>query len=183
VDLPYNLADWIYGLVRSGPPFPRDLLWIVLAGIPVTLIHELGHAYAARRLLGTEVEVSVGNAGRLAEVRLAGITATIKALPHPGRAAGYASFDASRARASDVVWIALAGPLASLAGLVVSAGLFSVGPAAGVLHDLLWGIVFTSVGGVLTVIPFVFQERRDGPRLRTDGRLALDALKVIREVR
>jgi hypothetical protein len=56
-------------------------------------------------------------------------------------------------------------------------------PAAGTVHDLLWGLVVTSAGGVLTLIPFVFQERRDGPRLRTDGRLALDALKVVRAVR
>ena len=119
VDFLYTLADSIYAFMQSGPSFPLDLLCIVLAGIPVTLIHELGHARAARRLLGGEVEVSVGSAGRLAQVRLAGITASVKALPHPGRAAGYTSFDDSRARAGDVVWIALAGPLASLGSLVI----------------------------------------------------------------
>jgi membrane-associated protease RseP (regulator of RpoE activity) len=33
---------------------------------PVVLLHELGHAIAARRLLGGEVTMSVGTAGTLA---------------------------------------------------------------------------------------------------------------------
>ncbi len=36
---------------------------------------------------------------------------------------------------------------------------------------------------LLNLIPFEYQERRDGPRLRTDGRLAPDAIRVARALR
>ena len=175
----YTLADRIYWFMESGPPFVFALLLIVVVSVPLTLIHELGHAVAARRQLDTEVDVSVGSAVKIAQVRLAGINATINALPHPGRAAGFASFADARARAIDIVRIALAGPLASLCALLVSAWVYSAAPHTGLAHDVLWATVSVSLCGVLTVIPFTYEERRDGPRFRTDGHLALDALKVV----
>jgi hypothetical protein len=179
MDFLYALADWIYRFMESGPPFPAALVWILVASAPATLIHELGHAVAARQLLGEEVEVSVGSAGKIAQVRLAGVDATIKALPHPGRAAGFASFGDASARAIDVVWIAVAGPLASLCGLLLAGGLLSAAPDTGLTHDFLWATVFLCFGGILSLIPFSYQDRRDGPQNRTDGRLALDAMKVV----
>ena len=56
-------------------------------------------------------------------------------------------------------------------------------PAAGALHDLLWTSTLGSVFAVLNLIPFTYQERRDGPRLQTDGRLALDAARVLGSLR
>ena len=183
MDLLYWLAERVIVFMDSAPPFWVSLVWIVVAGIPATLIHELGHAVAARRLLDAEVDVSVGSAAKIAQVRLAGVTATINALPHPGKAAGFASFDDAGARAIDALWIAVAGPLASLCSLVVSAWLFSAAPDTGLVHGFLWAVVALSFGGILTLIPFTFEERRNGPQMRTDGRLALDALKVIWAVR
>jgi hypothetical protein len=81
--------------LRASPGFPVVFMYLTLAGIPVTLLHELGHAAIARRRLGGEVQVSVGTAGKIANVRLGQITMFINALSHPGRAAGRASFTAT----------------------------------------------------------------------------------------
>ena len=115
-------------------------------------------------------------------MRLGEITVSLNALSEPGRLGGYAEFDDSRATARDVVLIAVAGPAASLVGTVFTAWLFSGAPA-GTLRDVLWALTLAGVFGVLNLIPFSFQERRDGPSLRTDGRLALDALRVVRALR
>jgi hypothetical protein len=93
------------------------------------------------------------------------------------------AFDASRATAHHVFWIAIAGPLASVAGTVVAAALYSAAPASGFVHDLLWAAVAGGVVGVLNIIPLKVQEKRTGPVLHTDGWLALDALRVARALR
>jgi hypothetical protein len=178
VDLIYAVAEAIYRFMESGPALPLAFVYIALAAIPVTLLHEFGHAFAAKRLLETQVQVSVGSAGKIAELRLGQITASINALSVPGRVAGTAAFDASRATAKDVVSIAVAGPFASFAGTIVTAGLLASAPAAGIAHDFLWAAVGSGVFGVLNLVPLEFQERRGGPRVRTDGRLAIDALRV-----
>lgn len=183
MDLLYSLANLIVEFMESAPAWPLGLLYPFIAAIPAVLVHELGHAVVAQRRLGADVDISVGSAGKLAQLRLGQITASIHALSHPGRAAGSASFDGSAARAVDVVWIAVAGPLASLAGVLVTALLFAAAPETGLVHDLLWGALLAGVLGVLNLIPFAFQERRAGPSLRSDGRLALDALAVVRAVR
>jgi hypothetical protein len=183
VDLLYGIADAIYGFTESAPPFPVAFLYIAVGAIPVALLHELGHAFAARRLLGSEVEVSVGNAGKIAQVRLGQIDATINVVSHPGRAAGVATFDASRATAQQVLWIALAGPFASLAGVVLTGALLSVAPDTAIVQGFLWATFLGGVFGTLNIVPFEFEERRDGPAVQTDGRVALQALKVARELR
>src|SRR4051794_14208217 len=99
------VARAVVNFMNSGPAMPGALVYLALAAIPVTLLHELGHAVVARRLLGGEVSVTVGTAGRLAELQLGHIRVSINALSHPGRRGGVATFDASRARARDIVWI------------------------------------------------------------------------------
>jgi hypothetical protein len=183
VDLLYGLAEAIASFMAFRPAMPAVFLYLALAGIPAILLHELGHAFAAARRLGGEVEVSVGNAGRLAELRLGQIKASINALSLPGRASGLATFDDSRATAHDVLWVAVAGPLASLLGALPTAMLLAAAPESGFAHDLLWAGLLVGIVGVLNLIPFEFQERRNGPRFRSDGRLALDALRVARALR
>jgi membrane-associated protease RseP (regulator of RpoE activity) len=178
-----SLALAFARFVRASPGMPGAFLYLVIVGIPVTLVHELGHAVVARRRLGGEVRVSVGTAGKIANVRLGQIAVSIKAVGHPGRRAGLASFDAARASAWDVVMIALAGPAASLIGCVITCWGLSASPSIGVAHNLLWAA--TAAGGcaVLNVIPFEFQERHGGPRLRSDGLVALRAGRIAQSIR
>jgi hypothetical protein len=179
----YDAADALYRFMEASPGLPVSLLYIALAGIPVILLHELGHALAARRLLGTEVGVEVGSVGELARLRIGQIETTINAFSLPGQIGGSATFDDSRATARHVFWIAIAGPLASVVGTIVAVALYSAAPASGVVHDFLWAAVAGGVFGVLNIIPLKLQERRSGPVLHTDGRLALDALRVTRALR
>jgi hypothetical protein len=183
VDLLYEVAEATLRYMNSGPPLLLVVVYVFIAGIPLTLLHELGHAVAARLLLGADVEISVGSAGKLAALQLGQVSATINALSLPGRAAGSATFDDSRASARDAFWIAIAGPLASLAGTAATAMLLSNAPSTGIVHDLLWAALPVGVFGVLNLVPYEFKEDRDGPALRTDGRLALDAVKVTRALR
>jgi hypothetical protein len=183
VDALYRLADAIVHFMDSSPGLPISLLCIAIAALPVTLLHELGHAVAARRLLGSDVQVSVGSTGKLADIQLGQIALAINALSHPGRASGAAEFDASRATARDILLIALAGPAASLVGTVLTAWALSAASPSGALHNLLWAATAAGVFGVLNLVPLSFQEGRDGPSVRTDGRLALDALRVARALR
>jgi hypothetical protein len=92
-------AQAIVNFMNSAPAFPQALVFIALGAIPVTLVHELGPALAARRLLGTPVAVAVGSVGKLAEFELGRITVSLNALGSPGRVDGSATFDASRAQA------------------------------------------------------------------------------------
>jgi hypothetical protein len=179
----YDLADAIVRFMDSSPGLPIGLLYLAVAGIPVTLLHELGHAVVARRFLGGEVQVSVGTAGKLAEMRLGQIALSVNALSSPLTASGVARFDGSRATARDVLLIALAGPAASFVGAVLSAWGLSAGSPSGALHDLLWAATLAGIFGVLNLVPLAFQERRDRPPVRTDGRVALDALRVARALR
>ena len=183
MDLLHAFADGLYRFMEASPGFPVSLLYIAIAAIPVALLHEFGHAFAARRLLDADVSIEVGTVGELARLRLGQIETTINAVGLPGQVGGAATFDASRATAHHVFWIAIAGPLASVAGTAVAGVLYSAAPASGVVHDLLWGAVAGSIFGVLNIIPLTFQEKRAGPVLRTDGWLAMDALRAARALR
>ena len=80
-----------------------------------------------------------------------------------------------------VVWIALAGPAASLCGLCVTASLFSTAAGAGVVHGLLWAATLTGVGAVvLNLVPFELRDRDGLTTFRSDGRVLLDALRALR---
>jgi hypothetical protein len=179
-----NLAWDFDHFMKSAPLLPITLIWLAVAAIPVTLLHEWGHALAARRLLGGEVKVSVGNAGRVAEIRLGQIATSINACSSPTRFAGQATFDGSHATARDVVRIALAGPLASLFRFLAVLPLYSATAPGTVAHGFLWALVFESAFGVLlNLIPFTIQNGRGSPKRRSDGGLAFDALKVIGQLR
>jgi hypothetical protein len=182
VDVLYWLAAALDDFMNAGPGGWSFLLWGFAASVPVVVVHELGHAIVAAHRLGADVEVTVGNAVKLAQVRMGRIHASLNMLPRPGHVAGSARFDASRATARDVLWIALAGPFASLVGVVVTALLLRHVPPAGVIHDLLWWMTGAGVLAVLlNLLPFK-PEESDGTKVWTDGRMALDALRIIRSV-
>jgi hypothetical protein len=174
----HDIAATIDDFMKSGPGMPASVIYLLVSSIPVILFHELGHAVVAARRLGGPVHVVVGSTGRLISARVGQINMGVNALPNPSRVAGSASFDASHASARDLMLVALAGPLASLLGLVLTAWALGLAPAHGAWHNLLWGATAAGVCGVLNIIPFSFQERRNGPTIRTDGLLALDAARA-----
>ena len=183
MDLLYAIAEALFNFINSGPALFTSALYLLPAGLPLILLHELGHAVVAARRLGGDVEVTVGNAVRLAQFRLGHVNASLHALQSPLGTVGSVSFDVSRARAKDVLWIAVAGPLASLIGFVGVLTAYSIAPGDGVLHDLLWAAVWASLYGVLNLIPFRLQELGQSSPQPSDGWLARDALRVIRDLR
>jgi len=79
------LAKVAYDFMQSRPGTLLWLLYWVAAAIPLTFLHELGHALVAQRRLGGEVAISVGTAGKVAELRLAQIKVSVNALFDPTR--------------------------------------------------------------------------------------------------
>ena len=183
MDLLYSIAQALYDFINSGPGLLAFFVYLVLAGCPLVLLHEYGHAIVAVLRLETDVEVAVGDVVKLAEFRLGQVNASVHALQGVTGIAGSANFDASRARAEDVLWIALAGPFVSAICLALTIVCYSIAPSDGFLHDLLWVAVVVNLYGVLNLIPFKLQDRRSSPAEPSDGQLALDALRVIRELR
>ena len=182
MDVLYSLAQVLYDFIESSPGLLGILVYPFVVGFPLIWLHEIGHALVAVRRLDTDVEVTVGNAAQVAQVRLGQINASLNVLRTPGAPAGSATFDASRARAEDVFWIALGGPALSAVALVLTIVIYSAAPADGFVHDLLWTAVMVGLYGVLNLIPFKFGGEGDG-QSASDGRMALDALRVIRELR
>ncbi|MBA3745933.1 MAG: hypothetical protein H0W96_00315 [Solirubrobacterales bacterium] len=128
--------------------------------------------------------IAVGSVGKFADLQLGQIKLSLHALGSLTHAAGSATFDASRARARDILLIALAGPAASAVGLLVSIAMLRASPAAGPLHDLIWTTVLGGVFAiVLNLIPFSYEEGRDGRQNNTDGRIALDAARILHALR
>lgn len=178
----YDAMAWFVEFMDSGSSW-HVMIFIFVGAIPMTLLHELGHALAARALLDAPVSVAVGSYGTFARLRLGEISVSLNAIASPARVGGSATFDASRATARDMLLIALAGPAASAAGLVVAALALAALPDQGIAHGVAWAAVLASAFGVLNLIPLTLRERRDGPSLQTDGRLALDAARVLRSLR
>ena len=182
MDLLYTIAEAINNYM-NGHGFLVHVVYLVIAAMPMILLHELGHAVAAVHLLGEDVEVDVGKVGRLAELKLGQITVSLNAIAHPGQPDGSAQVDDSRATARDVLLIALAGPAASLAGTLLTAMVIYVASPSGVLADLLWAATVVGAVGVLNLVPFRYQASRSEPAWRSDGLLALDALRVVHALR
>ncbi len=70
MDILYWLAGVIYNFMSAMPegwPWGFSFLWWgLIAAIPLTIVHELGHAVVAAHRLEEEVEVTVGGAVKLA---------------------------------------------------------------------------------------------------------------------
>lgn len=182
MDLLYAIAQAIVTFMDGGPGIFTVAPLLLVVGLGTTLLHELGHAAAAEARLGEDVVVTVGGVGRIAELQLGRASVTVNAFGRLGGPAGVAEVDAARATARDVLAIALAGPAVSLVAALLSAWMLTA-TTDGLLHDVLWTATVLNVGGVLNLVPLRLQERRGGPMLRTDGRLALDALRVVRATR
>ena len=166
----------------SVPEMPALLLYLAAAAVPAILLHQLGHALVSFRRLGGPVNLSPGVTSTLVSIRIRRLRLHVSALSHAAEPASPASLAAVRASARDVMLVAVAGPAASLVCSALAACALSLTPGTGPAHDFLWASAATGLLGVLTVVPLVFQERPGGPRLRTDGRLVLDAVRAVRQL-
>lgn len=183
MDAVYFVVEALVAFAEREPSsFFVTLALLAVLSIPVTLLHETGHAVVARMTLETDVEVRVGDVGKLAELQLGEIRFHVNVASTFSGPAGHAAFDDSRARARDIIVIALAGPAASLIGTVVTALICNASSPGTALHDVFWAATVVGAWGVvINLIPMELAQRR-GERWRTDGRLALDAFRTLRAV-
>lgn len=183
MDALYGLAGTLASFLDASPGLIVSFVGLALVSIPLTLLHELGHATVARRLLGGDVSITVGSSGTFAELQFGRISVALNALSDPSRRGGQARFDTSHASGRDIAAVALGGPAASLGGFVATAWAYSV-TGGGVLHTLLWCATLAGAGAtIINLIPMQLQERAGEPPVRTDGALALEALRVTRDRR
>lgn len=155
----------------SGPGTTGWLLALFIVASPTTLLHELGHAVAARRRLDGDVLVEVGLEPRPWKFSMGGIDFAVSPLTTPIGHAGTCIYR-GWATARDTLAISLGGPAATALGFVAALG--AVSYLDGFARDLAWMAAVTQgFGLVLNLIPF-----RLANGLQSDGMVALDALRT-----
>jgi hypothetical protein len=152
-------------------------------------IHEAGHAVAAlaRRQPGVEVRMGTGQTFVL-ETRLRAVKLR---LANPGFlrvGSGQVRWDSERTTVLDLLFIAIAGPAASLLGGLGFAWLAGQCQWGSELYDFLGltALNMIAFGCVLNLVPFTLTEgtrRRPGMAVRTDGGIILDLLRLIASLR
>jgi hypothetical protein len=171
----YEVAARFADFMNDGP----GLIWMaVVSGVlavPLTLMHEIGHAVAARKLLRGSVLVHVGHGHARWEFSACGVEFRV-ALVHPFAVpAGFCEYDGAGARARDEVAVALAGPAVTLLGLALS--LVALAHVDGLVRAVVWvAVIAQAFALVICLLPLTMTDRR-GRAWRSDGRLALDALR------
>lgn len=149
---------------------------------PAVLVHELGHAVAARMLAGGDVRMRIGLRDTGLKLRLGGVTATLD--PVGALVGGSVRFEPGRATIDDFILIVLAGPFASLLGALVSLRLFAAdGPYYGTADTFLWAFALVNLFGLANLLPFRVRVTRRSPLQGSDGRLVMDALALKRTLR
>lgn len=158
--------------MSSGPGGWEWLGMLLIVTPLVTFWHELGHAVAARRLLGGDVRIEVGEGVKRWERRFAGIDLSIGSFTRPIGIAGrciYTGYPSAGEQAT----IALAGPAATLLGFVLSVAVLSHSNV-GSLHSLAWmATMLQGAGLVLNLIPIE----------PLDGFVAREALRHVQHVK
>jgi hypothetical protein len=172
--------------MNGGPGFPWWIGWIVLVGLLVTVIHEGGHLLAALWTGQEQVAVQIGSWGQLIEQKLGAVRLDVNVLSVPWRTRGEVSFDAALTTAHQMLIIALAGPVASLAGAAGTAWIAASTSASAASEFFAMATVTGVLAAILNLIPMRLHEgtrRRPGAPIETDGRHVLHALQVLADLR
>jgi hypothetical protein len=123
------MPDWVYELAEAVTVLMErvtlaEALFLIAASammLPfVVLIHEAGHALAAVVVRARVAELTVGDDAPVVTVHVGGSRFRLGATTGKGDAAGFVLYDHGTAAPRNVFVIALAGPLASLAGAIVT---------------------------------------------------------------
>ena len=126
------MPEWVYELLEAFVALMDrmtvvDGLVLLVAGatvVPlVVLIHEAGHAIAALALRRRVTELTVGDDDPVLTMHVGRFRLQLGAIKGRGDVAGFVRYDGFGADARSTFMIALAGPLASLAGAVLTGAL------------------------------------------------------------
>lgn len=142
-----------------------------------TLLHELGHAVAAKRLGGRDVFVVVGR-GPWATLTIGGVRVNFSPLPSRGvLIRGFCSYNQSEVSWRSRAWIALAGPAATFLTLILAFGFGAdAWPGSGAMVRYL--IVLSVLGLLLSMPVNLLPLRRDGRDVANDGAKARAAFRL-----
>jgi hypothetical protein len=164
--------------MQSGPPLVQWVVALYLVVPAVTLLHEAGHAVAARLRLPGRVRIRLGREPARRVATVGGVEVHVGTLLQPIGITGVCEYEATGMTAADAVVIALAGPAATAVGLLVSIRLLG-GVAPGTFpHALVWQATMAQgFSLVLTLLPVRYSERRGSPRFSSDGAVVLDAFR------
>jgi tetratricopeptide (TPR) repeat protein len=128
-----GLSRW-GGLTYQGQQYEVILLWMFLFRPLSTLIHELGHAAAVKRLARRPAEVVVGASSPSLKGRLGQISISFSPVPVLGsQVAGICRYRPDGVDWRTRAWISLAGPAAKVLELLVVLALLPVWSHAGVI--------------------------------------------------
>jgi tetratricopeptide (TPR) repeat protein len=178
-----GLSRW-GGLSYQGQQYEVILLWMFLFRPLSTLVHELGHALAVRRLAGRPAEVIVGASSPAVKGRLGQVSIRFSPVPVMGsQVAGLCRYrpDGIEWRARG--WISLAGPGATLLELLIMLALLPVwSQAAVVVRDVFAvGTAMLALNVVTNLVPTPLVRDRDGRVvLGRDGWNAREAFRNAR---
>jgi hypothetical protein len=179
------VPDWVYELVESFAAFMDrvtliDALVLMVAAtlvVPfVVLVHEAGHALAAFLLRRRVAELTVGDAEPVLMVRVGGFRLRLGAITGQGDVAGFVAYDGAGAGARDTFVIALAGPLASLAGAAATGALAVWAWPRVALSEFL---ALATIGGVICCVGNL-RVSGDSPASWSDGVWVRAAWRVLR---
>jgi hypothetical protein len=163
--MPIRVLAWLAHFATASAPLRYQLLWLV-AGPLAALIHESGHALAAAHLTPHAVEDRVTTKRWAIPISRARCHVVIR----PFAGAPSDRF-LERTEPGPCAAVIAAGPLASLAGFLVSLALASGASITGFRGQLFGTLALCCLSSVLNLIPM---------RL---GRLASDGAQLLRALR